>query len=211
MTVAETVRMGSWLNPHFDEAATRDRLGKLDIDPKRRVGKLSGGQQAQLALALALGKQPDLLVLDEPVANLDPLARRDFLRMVMADVAETGRSVLFSSHLLGDLQNTCDFLVLLSASRVQLTGDVETLTRQHLMLSGPRQRVAALQAAHTVVQIDESGRHASLLVRAHGPINDPTFTSRPATLEELTLAYMSSTLARPTHLQLATDPTEVSA
>jgi ABC-2 type transport system ATP-binding protein len=194
-TVAETLRMGGWLNPGFDHEAATLRVTGLEVPLDRRVGRLSGGQQAQVALALALGKRPDLLVLDEPVSSLDPLARRDFLRTMMEDVAESGRTVLFSSHLVADLERTCDHLVLLSASRVQLCGDVEELRASHLMLSGPRSHVDAIAAAHTVVQVDYGERQASLLVRAGGPIHDPTFTVRPASLEELVLAYMSSPLA----------------
>jgi len=203
-TVAETLRMGGWLNPGFDHEAATLRMTGLDIPLDRRVGKLSGGQYAQVALALALGKRPDLLLLDEPVSNLDPLARRDFLRTVMEDVAESGRTVLFSSHLIADLERTCDHLVLLSASRVQLSGDVDDLRANHVMLSGPSSHVDAIAAAHTVVQADYGERQASLLVRASGPIHDPTFTVRPASLEELVLAYMSSPRAGATpHLRLA--------
>jgi ABC-2 type transport system ATP-binding protein len=211
-TVAETLRMGGWLNPVFDEPGTRHRLSQLDIPVGQRIGKLSGGQHAQVALALALGKRPDLLILDEPVSSLDPLARREFLRTVMADVAETGRSVLFSSHLIADLDRTCDHLLLLSASRVQLCGDVEQLIATHLMLSGPRARVDAIAAAHTIVQADYAERQASLLVRARGPIHDPSFTVRAASLEELVLAYMSTPGAgSAAALTLARNATEVPA
>jgi ABC-2 type transport system ATP-binding protein len=205
-TVAETLAMGGWLNPGFDHPSAQRRLARLDIAMGQRVSKLSGGQRAQVALALALGKRPDLLILDEPVSSLDPLARREFLRAVMEDVAETGRSVLFSSHLLADLERTCDRLVLLSAARVQLCGDVEDLKITHLMLSGPRAHVDAIAAAHTLVQADYAERQASLLVRARGPIHDPSFTVRAATLEEIVLAYMSTSQAGVAH-----NPTEVSA
>jgi ABC-2 type transport system ATP-binding protein len=211
-TVAETLGMGGWVNPGFDRAAAQRRLDRLDIPMGQRVGKLSGGQHAQVALALALGKHPDLLLLDEPVSNLDPLAHREFLRTLMEDVAETGRTVVLSSHVIADLERVCDYLVLLSASRVQLCGDVEDLKAEHLMLSGPRAHLEAIAAAHTVVQADYAERHASLLVRAHGPIHDPAFTVRSPTLEELVLAYMSAPdAAIPAALRLAKNPTEVSA
>jgi ABC-type Mn2+/Zn2+ transport system ATPase subunit len=118
-TVAELLRLGDWLNPRFDRGRAEGRLTRLGIPMRQRAGKLSGGQRAQVALALALGKRPDLLLLDEPVANLDPLARHEFLQVLMAEVAETGLTVLLSSHLLADLERSCDYLVLLSASRVQ--------------------------------------------------------------------------------------------
>jgi ABC-2 type transport system ATP-binding protein len=204
-TVGEMLAMGGWLNAGYDEVAGRQRLARLEIPLGQRVSSLSGGQHAQVALALALSKRPDLLVLDEPVSSLDPLARRDFLRVVMEDFAETGRTVLFSSHLIADLERICDHLVLLSASRVQLCGDVEELRANHLMLSGPRGHADAIAQAHTVVQADYAERQASLLVRARGPIHDPTFTVRSATLEELVLGYMAAPRAGATaSLRLAT-------
>jgi ABC-2 type transport system ATP-binding protein len=210
-TVAETLRMGGWLNPGWDSAFARRRLARMDIPMRQRVGKLSGGQRAQVALALALGKRPELLVLDEPVSSLDPLARRDFLGTLMEDVAETGRTVLLSSHLLADLERTCDNMVLLSASRVQLAGDVEDLLATHLMLSGPRDRVDAIKAAHTIVQADYAQRQASLLIRAHGPIHDPSWTARSATVEELVLGYMSMPQADDSPPRLTDGAREVSA
>jgi ABC-2 type transport system ATP-binding protein len=192
LTVAETLRMGGWLNPGWNVALAERRLSQLDVPMGQRVGKLSGGQRAQVALALALGKQPDLLVLDEPVSNLDPLARRDFLRTVMVDVAESGRTVVLSSHLIADLERTCDYLVLLSASRVQLAGEVDGLLAEHRMLSGPSAQVEAIRAQHTVVLADCAERQASLLIRARGPVHDPVWTVRPPTLEELVLAYMGA-------------------
>ncbi len=209
LSVAETLDMGRWLNPGFDRQLAVRRLSRLDIPMRQRVGKLSGGQHAQVALALALGKQPDLLLLDEPVSSLDPLAHREFLRTLMEDVAETGRTVVLSSHVIADLERVCDHLVLLSASRVQLRGDVEHLLSEHRMLSGPRAHVDAIAAVHTVVQADYAERQASLLIRLNGPVHDPTFTARPPTLEELVLAYMSAPdAAVPPALRLAGQVTE---
>jgi ABC-2 type transport system ATP-binding protein len=190
-TVAETLGMGSWLNPTFRIEPAAQRLEALGIPLRRRVSQLSGGQQAQVALALALGKQPDLLLLDEPVSSLDPLAQREFLGTLMADVAEAGLSVLFSSHALADLERTCDYIVLLSASRIQLCGGVDDLRADHLMLSGPRSHVAAIADSHTVIHADYGERQVSLLVHARRPIHDPLFTVRSATLEEVVLGYMS--------------------
>jgi ABC-2 type transport system ATP-binding protein len=209
-TVAESLAMGGWLNPGFDAATARRRLEALDIPLRRRVGKLSGGQRAQVALALALGKQPDLVILDEPLSSLDPLARHAFLGTVMTDVAESGRSVLFSSHVMADLERVCDHLVLLSAARVQLCDEVEQLRASHLVLSGPRSHVGAIAAAHMVVRAEYAERQASLLIRTGGPINDPTFSVRPASLEEIVLAYMSTpevTALAPLRLANHTNPT----
>ena len=125
--IDELLTLGRKLNPRWDDALARARMQKLGIPLERRAGKLSGGQQAQVALVLALAKRPDLLLLDEPLASLDPLARREFLRTLMDAAAETSLSVLLSSHIIGDLERVCDYLVILSASRVQLTGDIQEM------------------------------------------------------------------------------------
>ncbi|MEK8106955.1 ATP-binding cassette domain-containing protein [Micromonospora sp. M12] len=125
------------MNRRWDAALARQRLAQLGIPPDKPVGKLSGGQRAQVALALALAKQPRLLLLDEPVASLDPLARREFLQSLMGSVAESGTTVLLSSHLLADLERVCDYLIVLNASQVQLTGAVDDLVAEHRQLIGP--------------------------------------------------------------------------
>jgi ABC-2 type transport system ATP-binding protein len=140
---------------------------------------------------VALGKRPKLLLLDEPVADLDPIARRDFLRTLMAEVAESGVTVVLSSHLLADVEKTCEYLVLLATSHVQLAADTDTLLAQHRMVTGPRAAANVVTAAHTVVQADYTERQATLVVRTRGPIDDPMWTVRPVSLEELALAYMS--------------------
>lgn len=189
-TVAEMLRFGASLNPRWDDAVHRERLIGLGIPVEQRVGRLSGGQQAQVALALALGKRPQLLLLDEPVASLDPLARRQFFQTLMEEVADHQLTVVLSSHLLDDLDRSCDYLVLLSASRVQLSGPTEEFIASHRALTGPAERVPAIAAQHTVVQSETSGRHARLLIRTGGPLHDPAWTVRDVTLEELVLAYM---------------------
>ena len=130
--------MGGKLNRRWDGGLARMRLAQLGIPPDRRVGKLSGGQRAQVALALALAKRPRLLLLDEPVASLDPLARREFLQALIGSVADTGTTVLLSSHLLADLERVCDYLIVLHAGAVQLAGDVDDLVAEHRQLVGPR-------------------------------------------------------------------------
>ena len=138
LTVADHLRVGAWMNPGWDAGMARARVEKLGLDPRQRAGKLSGGQRAQLALTLALAKRPELLILDEPVASLDPLARREFLQHLMEAVAEHELSVLLSSHLVADLERVCDHLVVLVASRVQVAGDVDELLASHHRLSGAR-------------------------------------------------------------------------
>jgi ABC-2 type transport system ATP-binding protein len=195
LTVAETLRMGGWLNPSWDQALAEKRMARADIPLRQRVGQLSGGQRSQLALAVALGKRPKVLLLDEPVADLDPLARREFLKVLMAEVADSGVTVVLSSHLLADVERTCEYLVVLSASRVQLADGTEALLEQHRMVTGPRASAASVEAEHQVVQADYSERQASLLVRTRRPITDPVWTVRPVSLEELTLAYMAAPAA----------------
>lgn len=165
-------------------------LDKLDIPLTRQAGKLSGGQQSQVALALALAKRPDLMLLDEPLASLDPLARRDFLRTLMDATAENGLTVLLSSHILSDLERVCDYVILLSASHVQLADDIETIVRTHKLLVGRRTNSAAVASIHTVVSENHTGRQTTLLVRANGPLFDPSWEVRDVSLEDIVLAYM---------------------
>ena len=127
LSVAEHLRLGEWLNPRWDKDVAAQRIERLGLDPGQRAGSLSGGQRARLALTLAIAKRPQLLILDEPVASLDPLARSEFLRSLTEVVAERGVSVVLSSHLVADLERVCDYLVVLVASRVQVAGEIDTL------------------------------------------------------------------------------------
>src|SRR6202042_859525 len=136
LSVADHLRFGAHLNPGWDAAYAEHRIERLDLDPGQRAGKLSGGQRAQLALTLAVAKRPELLILDEPVASLDPLARREFLQSLMEFVVDQGVTVMLSSHLVGDLERVCDYLVLLMASKVALAGDVEQLLATHRRITG---------------------------------------------------------------------------
>ncbi len=188
--VSEMLDFGRWLNPCWDQAIATARLRRLGIPLEQRVGGLSGGQQAQVALAVALGKRPELLILDEPVANLDPLARLEFLAGVMEDVADSGATVVYSSHLMADLERVTDYLVLLSTGSVQLAGNTEELIGAHAVLIGPRELAARTEAVHTVVQASYAGRQASLLVRLRDSAINPAWISRPPSVEELVLAYM---------------------
>ena len=148
-TVADLLTLGRKLNPRWDDTLAQARMQKLGIPLKRPAGKLSGGQQAQVALVLALAKRPDLLLLDEPLAQLDPLARREFLRTLLDATVESGLTVLLSSHIIGDLERVCDYLIILSASYVQLAGDMQEIARTHKRLIGQRQDVDAIASAHT--------------------------------------------------------------
>ena len=191
LSVEGHLRMGELLNPSWDGALAAERLDRLGIDPRQRAGKLSGGQRAQLALTLAVAKRPALLVLDEPVASLDPLARREFLQVLMEVVAEHQVSVVLSSHLVADLERVCDHLVILAASRVQLAGDVGELLAAHRRISGPRRDAASLPGSLEVIDESHAERQSTFTVRVDGPILDPVWTVTPLTLDDLVIAYMS--------------------
>jgi ABC-2 type transport system ATP-binding protein len=191
MSAEDHIGFGAHLNPCWDAGSVRDRLRGLSIPLDRAVGTLSGGQRAQVALALTLAKQPRLLLLDEPVAALDPLARRNFLRTLAEAVAGGGLTVVLSSHLVADIERVCDYLILLSSSRVQLCGDIDTLLAEHRVLVGPRKDITAIEKTHTVVQATRTARQDTLLVRLNGPVIDPAYQADDVGLEELVLAYMS--------------------
>jgi ABC-2 type transport system ATP-binding protein len=140
---------------------------------------------------LAIAKQPELLLLDEPVASLDPLARREFLQSLMEVVAEHGVSVVLSSHLVSDLERVCDYLIVLDASHVQLAGEVSELLASHHRLSGPRRDPATLPPTQHVIEQSHTDKQSTLLVRTDEPIHDPAWNVTPVTLEDLVLAYMS--------------------
>jgi ABC-2 type transport system ATP-binding protein len=204
LTVADHLRLGAWLNPGWDDDLARQRIGQLALDPKQRAGSLSGGQRAQLALTLAMAKRPELLILDEPVASLDPLARREFLQGLMEAVAEQRLSVVLSSHLVADLERVCDYVVVLVASRVRVAGEVSDLLASHHRLSGPRRDPGSLPATLEVITESHTDKQSSLLVRTDGPVLDPAWAVKPVGMEDLVLAYMSragnETPARRQHL-----------
>jgi ABC-2 type transport system ATP-binding protein len=202
MTIADHLRLGAWLNPGWDDELARRRIGQLGLDPKQRAGSLSGGQRAQLALTLAMAKRPGLLILDEPVAGLDPLARREFLRLLMETVAEHEASVVLSSHLIGDLERVCDYLIVLVASRVRIAGEVSTLLATHRRLSGPRRDLRTLPAGQEVIEESHTDKQTSLLIRTGEPVHDPAWTVTPVSLEDLVLAYMNRTNDTPARRSL---------
>jgi len=188
------IRAGAHLNRRWDGDSVRTRLTGLNIPLDRPVGKLSGGQRAQVALALVLAKQPRVLLLDEPVAALDPLARRHFLGTLTSAVAEADGelTVVLSSHLITDLERVSDHLILLSKSRVQLCGDADELLAEHKMLVAPRKDTTALEKTHTVVHAVRTPRQLRLLVRLNGPVIDPAYEAEDISLEELVLGYMGA-------------------
>ncbi len=191
LPVADHLRLGGWLNPRWDDEVARRRVSQVGLDLRQRAGKLSGGQRAQLALTLAIAKRPELLILDEPVASLDPLARREFLQLLMSIVAEDKLSVVLSSHLVSDLERVCDYLVVLASSRVQVAGDVDELLAAHRRLIGPRRDARTLPTGQEVIEESHTDVQSTLIVRSDGPVHDPAWTVEELSLEDLVLAYMS--------------------
>jgi ABC-2 type transport system ATP-binding protein len=191
LSVADHLRLGAHMNPGWDAALARSRIEALGLNPGQRAGKLSGGERAQLALTLAVAKRPELLILDEPVASLDPLARREFLQDLMEAVADQETSVVLSSHLVADLERVCDYLIVLTTARVQVAGEVEELLAAHHLLTGPRRDPATLPPGQHVIRASHTDRQTTLLVRADEPIHDPAWTVSQVGLEDLVLAYMS--------------------
>jgi ABC-2 type transport system ATP-binding protein len=190
LSVGDHLKLGARLNPRWDDAVARSRIERLGLDLAQRAGKLSGGQRAQLALTLGLAKRPELLILDEPVSSLDPLARREFLQILMEAVAEQELSVLLSSHVVSDLERVCDHLVVLVDSEVRVEGEVETLLGNHHRLTGPSRDTDTLPADQHLVSASHTDRQTTLVIRTDAPILDPAWMVGQLGLEDLVLAYM---------------------
>jgi ABC-2 type transport system ATP-binding protein len=190
LTVADHLRLGKALNHHWDDDAAWGRIDDLSLDPDQRAGQLSGGQRAQLALTLAIAKRPELLILDEPVAGLDPLARREFLSLLMTNVAEHELTVVLSSHLISDIERVCDYLIVLAASRVQLAGDVHELLAEHRVLTGHRDNGDTLPSGVDVVDASHTDRQTTLVVRTSAPPFNDNWAVEEIGLEDLVLAYL---------------------
>ncbi len=190
MSVGDHLRLGGWLNPTWDQQVADRRIDQLGLDRSQKAGKLSGGQRAQLALTLAIAKRPELLILDEPVASLDPLARREFLQGLMEVVAEQQVSVVLSSHLVSDLERVCDYLIVLVSSHVQVTGEIEDLLASHYRLTGPRSGLETLPPSLRIIEESHTDRQSTLVARLDDPILDPAWVVERIGLEDLVLAYM---------------------
>ncbi|MEU8931251.1 ABC transporter ATP-binding protein [Streptomyces sp. NPDC048409] len=187
LTIAETLRMGAGLNPErWDAAAAEHVVDGGDLDPASRIRALSGGQRTRIALALALGKRPELLLLDEPMADLDPLARHELMGLLMVEAAQHGTTIVMSSHVVAELEDSCDHLLLIGGGRVRLAGEIDDLLAAHTRVSAPAD---AGLAPHTVVDSRTTGRQLSALVRPAGPLPADWNTGAPS-LEELVLAHL---------------------
>ncbi|WP_335988115.1 ABC transporter ATP-binding protein [Glycomyces sp. MUSA5-2] len=190
LTVADHLRLGEKLNPRWDAKLADERLRQTGLDPAKKAGRLSGGQKAQLALTLAAAKRPELMIFDEPVAALDPLARRSFLQSLMEFVADMDVSVLLSSHLIADVERVCDHLVILADSRVQVAGEIDDLTAAHHRVVGPRGALDQLPSGVEVIAADHTDRQTTLIVRntAGAPLDLPG--AEPIGLEDMVLTYL---------------------
>jgi ABC-2 type transport system ATP-binding protein len=196
-TVAETLKLGRKLNPGWDDALAHERVQRLDLPLDRTVGRLSGGQRAQVALTVALAKRPELLLLDEPVASLDPLARREFLNALMEAVSETGLTVILSSHIVAELERVCDHLVILAQAHAELAGPIDEIVAGHRLLTGPRTEAVAVARMHDVIRERHTERQTTLLVRADGHVYDADWELHEVDLEEIVLAYLGYGASRP--------------
>jgi ABC-2 type transport system ATP-binding protein len=191
-TVADLLGFGRRLNPGWDDDLARDRMARLGIPLRKRVRQLSGGQRARCALVLALAKRPDLLLLDEPLASLDPLARHDVMALLMETVALHGTTVMLSSHIIADLVEPCDWLVAVNGGRIQLSGEIDELLTGHAVVSGPREARALLPDRLPVVTEGATGRQVDLLVRSTTDTFGPAWTVRPPSLDELVRGYLGA-------------------
>ncbi len=192
-TIGETLKLGRELNPSWDDAIAERRIEELGLSHRQKTGTLSGGQQAQVALTLALAKRPELLLLDEPVASLDPLARREFLTGVLQAVSDSGMTVILSSHIVADLERICDRLIILARGRTQLVGPIEEIVASHRLLTGPRTDPAGVARVHQVIRESHTERQSTLLVRADGHVYDASWELHEVDLEEIVLAYLGQT------------------
>ena len=203
-TVAETIEFARRTNPDWDDAIVPELLTR--IAPRTKVGSLSAGERARLALALVLGKRPQLVLLDEPFVGLDPLAGREFLQLLMDHVAQTSASVVIASHVIADIERVCDHIVLMTEGGVRLQGDVEELLDSHRILTGPRRPMRSIGGVREIVRERHSDRQLTLLVVTDRPILDRSWTVERVGLEELLLAYMAPerlpTPVAPERLQL---------
>ncbi|MFI5557422.1 ATP-binding cassette domain-containing protein [Streptomyces sp. NPDC051738] len=190
-TVADTLLMGEKLNSSWDRTAAERIVREGDIPLHARVGELSPGQRTRVALALALGKQPELLLLDEPLADLDPVARGDIMAGLLAEAAERRMSIVLSSHVLPEIEETCDWVLVLRDGRVELSEDAEALRESHTVLTGPADQDGALTGQHTIVRRRTTGRQLTALIRQHGPLRGDWHVERPR-LENILIGYLQA-------------------
>ena len=188
LRVTDTIRLGQKLNQRWDTDAALGWLTELGVPMDQKVARLSLGQQALVSLALCMGKVPDLLLLDEPVASLDPLARRQLLETLLANVADRGTTVLLSSHIVSELEPLCDNLIILSSSTVRVAGSIEELLTHHCVLIGPSD--SPTPRGVEVISAHRAARQSTLLVRGRPQSPGPNWQVLTPGLDEIVLAYL---------------------
>jgi ABC-2 type transport system ATP-binding protein len=182
LSVADHLEIARALRPSFDRASALARLADLQIPPSKRAGALSGGQQAQVCLAIALGTCAEVLILDEPLASLDPLARREFLTVMSDDVRRRGATAVLSSHVISDIVQACDRLVVLTGGRKRLDADIAEILRAYVVRPASDQRKDA-----PLTFLGETGQRQQLVRVAGG---NQEGEGRPATLEEVVISHL---------------------
>ena len=194
LRVADVLEIGRCMNRGFDPAMASQRIRRLGIRPRARISALSGGERAQVALTLVLAKKPELFLLDEPTANLDPLARREFLGSMFAACSETGATVLYSSHAVAELERICDYLIVLRSGHLRLAGDIDELREQHRVISGPYGWPDG-GGWQVISQRSTAGR-TTALVRGDGArLAGPGLQDAAPTFDELVLGYLEGDAA----------------
>ncbi|WP_203599605.1 ABC transporter ATP-binding protein [Streptomyces sp. SID10853] len=207
-TVAETLRLGQELNPRWDQEVAEGIVRAGQVPMSAKTGTLSGGQRTRVAFALAFGKRPDLLILDEPMSDLDPLVRRELMAALTAEAAQHGTTVLVSSHMLAELDSICDYLLVIANGSLRLAGEVAELRAAHALFPAPPGGPYPAVAPHTVIESHSDGDRPGVLVRLGGPVEhggqagygrqgQDNGRGEPPTLEELLLAYLRSPDAPP--------------
>jgi ABC-2 type transport system ATP-binding protein len=191
LSVADHLKLGQHMNARWDAELAASRIRELKLDLRRKAGRMSGGQRAQLALTMAVARRPDLLILDEPVASLDPLARREFLAGLADATAGQQMSVVMSSHLVSDLERICDYLVVLVASRIQVAGPVTEVLAGHHLISGPSVDRSDLPGDAEIISAARSLGQTTVLVQAAAAPQHPAWTVTRPNLEDVVLGYMS--------------------
>jgi ABC-2 type transport system ATP-binding protein len=193
LRVEDVLEIGRCMNPRFDTGLARSRVAQFEIPTRSHIASLSGGQRAQVALTLVLAKRPELLLLDEPLSNLDPLARREFLSSMFDACAETGTAVLFSSHVVAELERICDFLILLRGGRVRVAGDIDELRQRHRIVSGPTGWMQP--AGWQVISVrSAAGRTTALTLSESAAAAGPGMDQASPTFDELVLGYLEEDL-----------------
>ena len=192
-SVGDMFHFGRAMNPSWDQQLAQGRMDALDIPLKRKIKALSGGQRAQVSLTMALAKRAPLLVLDEPVSSLDPVARLEFMQELMASAVGTGLTVIISSHVVSELERLCDWLIVLNGGRVQVAGPTDDLLAAHRLLTVPRATRDAELPGLPIHRTD-SERHSTVLVRADparvAAQQHPGWQADPVGFEPLIMAYL---------------------